>query len=175
MVDGPSRRADNGFELHGLTGFSLRFNTADGTIPDGVPSGSSQIVLESLVRNGNLIVTLSSIQIPGQASVIDYRVMQADGRPLPTWLDRNGKTLTGHRPADSETLKLKVIGILSDGTTIERDVVIQTISGEIQPLEGSNLAGSKRAALAPTFSEQLRTFAEARDAAFDQLQLALAG
>jgi large repetitive protein len=170
MIDGPTTRTDSGFDLKGLTGFSLRFNTADGSIPDGIPTGSSQIVLQSLVRDGNLIVTLSSIQSPGQASVVDYRVMQADGRPLPAWLDRAGQTLQGHRPADSETLKLKIIGILSDGTTIERDVAIQTLSGEIQPLEGS-----KRADLAPTFSEQLRTYAEAPDIAFDRLQLALAG
>jgi large repetitive protein len=170
MIDGPTARAEGGFDLRGLTGFSLRFNTADGTIPDGIRDGSSQIVLESLVRNGNLIVTLSSLDIPGQAVVVDYRVMQADGRPLPAWLNRAGQTLQGHRPADTETLQLKVIGILSDGTTIERDVVIQTISGEIQPL-----AGAKRAELAPTFSDQLRTFAEAPDVAFDRLQLALAG
>jgi large repetitive protein len=170
MIDGPTTRADGGSDLQGLTGFSLRFNTADGTIPDGILAGSSQIVLESLVRHGNLIITLSSLAIPGQAEVIDYRVMQADGRPLPAWINRTGQTLQGHRPADTETLQLKVIGMLSDGTTIERDVIIQTMSGEIQPL-----TALKRADLAPTFSEQLRTFAEAPDVAFDRLQLALAG
>jgi large repetitive protein len=170
MIDGPTSRADGGFDVKGLTGFSLRFNTADGSVPDGIATGSAQIILDSYVRNGNLIVTMSAAEIPGQAKVVDYRVMQADGRPLPAWLDRAGQTLQGHRPADAETLKLKVIGILSDGTTVERDVVIQTISGEIQPL-----AGAKRADLAPLFSDQLRTYAEAPDAAFDRLQLALAG
>jgi large repetitive protein len=169
MIDGPTSQSDS-FDVKGLTGFSLRFSANDDIIPDRIHAGASQIVLESLVRNGTLTVTLSAIQIPGQASVVDYRVMQADGRPLPAWLDRNGQTLTGHRPADIETLKLKVIGILSDGSTIERDVIIQTISGEIGPL-----AGSKRADLAPTFSEQLRTYADAQDVAFDRLQLALAG
>jgi hypothetical protein len=97
-------------------------------------------------------------------------VMQSDGRPLPAWLDRAGLTLQGHRPADSETLKPKVTGVLSDGTTVERDVVIQTTSGEIQPLKAD-----KRATFAPTFSDQLQTYADAQDIDFDRLQLALAG
>jgi hypothetical protein len=170
MIDGPDNQTGGAPGLKGLTGFSLRFNTADGSIPDGIAAGASQIVLDSFVRQGSLIVTMSSVEIPGQAKVVDYRVMQADGRPLPSWLGRAGHTLQGHRPADSETLKLKVIGILSDGTTIERDVVIQTMSGEIQPL-----AGAKRAELAPLFSDQLRTYADAQDIGFDRLQLALAG
>jgi len=56
--------------------------------------------------------------------------MQADGRALPGWLNRAGpELLVGERPADSERVELRIIAVLSDGTTIERDVVIQTSSG----------------------------------------------
>ena len=76
--------------------------------------------------------------------------------------------LIGERPADVEEIKLRVIAVLSDGTTIERKVVIQTVSGEIQPLE------DKRSEVIPLFSDRLRAEAGRDDADFDQLLKALA-
>jgi hypothetical protein len=123
------------------------------------------------VRDRTLIVNLSSTQIPDHAHVVEYRVMQADGRPLPGWLDRaGGNVLIGERPVDVEEVKLHVIAVMSDGTTIERDVVIQTNSGEIQPLKET-----KRSDAMPLFSDQLRQFADAGDNEFERLLLALAG
>jgi hypothetical protein len=59
---------------------------------------------------------------------------------------------------------------MSDGTTIERDVVIQTNSGEIQPLKET-----KRSDAMPLFSDQLRHLAERDNTEFERLLLALAG
>jgi large repetitive protein len=151
----------------GLTGFSLRFTFA----ADPLSPARAQIVLDSLVRDRTLILNLSSTQIPDHARVVEYRVMQADGRPLPGWLDRVGtNVLMGERPVNVEDVRLRVIALMSDGTTLERDVVIQTSSGEIQPL-----ADGKRADVMPLFTEQLRQFAQADNTEFERLLTALAG
>jgi Cadherin-like domain len=156
--------AEGTWNPEGLTGFSLRYTfAADQT-------GEAQIVMESLVRERTLIVNLSSTQIKDHATVVEYKVMQADGKPLPNWLSFAGSNvLIGERPVDQEVVKLRVIALMSDGSTIERHVVIQTTSGEIQPLE------SKRADVAPMFSDQLDQYANAEDQSFDELLRALAG
>jgi hypothetical protein len=151
----------------GLTGFSLRYTFA----ADPLTDARGQIVLDSIVRDRTLIVNLSSTQIPDHAHVVEYQVRQVDGRPLPGWLDRAGdRVLIGERPVDVEEIKLHVIAVMSDGTTIERDVVIQTNSGEIQPL-----AETKRSEAVPLFSDQLTRFADAGQTDFDRLLVALAG
>jgi VCBS repeat-containing protein len=151
----------------GLTGFSLRYTFA----ADPASNARGQIVLDSIVRDRTLIVNLSSTRIADHAHVVEYRVMQADGRPLPGWLDRAGaNVLIGERPVDVEEIKLHVIAVMSDGSTIERDVVIQTNSGEIQPLKDT-----KRTDVMPLFSDQLRQFAERDETEFERLLTALAG
>lgn len=113
---------------------------------------------------------LSSTELPNHAHVIDYSVMQADGKPLPIWLDRaGGDLLIGNRPIDSEELKLRVIARLSDGTTIERHVVIQSVTGEIQPLQLE-----RRADLAPIFTDQLERETRRASVDIDSLAAALA-
>jgi hypothetical protein len=83
-------------------------------------------------------------------------------------LDRAGPhVLMGERPADVEVIKLRVIALLDDGSSIERDVSIQANSGEIKPLN------DKRADVPPVFSEDLRMQAGQSDAAFEQLLRAL--
>ena len=151
----------------GLTGFSLRYTFA----ADPLSSARGQIILDSMVRDRQLIVNLSHTDIAGHAKVVEYRVMQADGRPLPAWLNNSGQNvLIGEHPVDVEVIKLRVIAVMSDGTTLERDVVIQTNSGEIQPLKET-----KRADATPLFSEQLTTFAERDQTEFERLLKALAG
>ena len=137
---------------------------------DQATHGTAQVVLESLVRERTLIVRMSSTELPGHAHVVEYRVMLADGRALPSWLDRAGpELLIGERPADAEEVQLRVIAVLSDGTVIERDVKIQTMSGEIQPL-----APGKRADLMPMFTHQIEANLPNRQAGMDGLARALA-
>jgi hypothetical protein len=120
------------------------------------------------VRDRTLIVNMSGTSIPNHARIAEYRVMQADGRPLPSWLDRaGGQVLIGERPADVEFIKLRVIAILTDGTSIERDVIIQANSGEIKPLN------EKRAEAPALFSDELKAKAGQSDDAFDELLNAL--
>ena len=155
------------WQPEGLTGFSLRSTFAT----ESATGREAQVVIESLVRERTLILRVFSTELAGHAKVVDYRVSMADGRALPSWLDRVGpQVLMGERPVNAEEVKLHVTAILSDGSTIERDVVVQTNSGEIQPL-----ALGKRTEAAPLFSDQIQHLAQGRDNGFAKLLVALAG
>ena len=116
-------------------------------------STREQIIVESLVREQTLILQISNTLEAGSKRIIDYRITQADGTPLPTWLDRAGKDLLiGRRAADFETLKLKIEAVYSDGSTVVEEIKIDTATGEIQPLNGGR-QGSVAPAL---FGDQVR-------------------
>jgi hypothetical protein len=137
------------WDVKGATGFSLRFNTGESELGSGE---RVSLVLESVVRDRTLIVQFTGLVSDSSAHVVEYRVMQADGKPLPKWMDRVGKDLVaGKWPVDQDTVDLKVIAILSDGTTITRDVHIQTNTGEIQPLRDRCTLETPK-----MFSDQLR-------------------
>jgi VCBS repeat-containing protein len=151
----------------GLTGFSLRSTFAI----DSSSGAEAQVVMESLIRDRTLIVRLSSTEVPQHAHVVGYEVTSADGSPAPAWLDRiDAGVLMGQWPVDAEFLDLRVKAILSDGTTVERDVEIQLNSGEIQPLKLE-----KRTEVIPLFSDQLQRHAQQKDSEFDILIMALTG
>ena len=158
------------WQPEGLTGFSLRSTFA----MDQTSGREAQVVIESLVRERTLILRLSSTDVRNQAHVVDYSVEMANGQALPAWLDHAGsRVLMGERPVDVERLELHISATLSDGTIIDRDVVIQTSTGEIQPL-----AEGKRSEIVPLFSDQLRQHAERLHRGGDQfgdLLRALAG
>ena len=149
QVAGFARSVQN-YKLDGLPGFSLRSN-----VPGNLAGLSTreQIIVESLVREQTLILQISNTLEAGSKRIIDYRITQADGTPLPTWLDRAGKDLLiGRRAADFDTLKLKIVAIYSDGSTVVEEVKIDTATGEIQPLNGGR-QGSVAPAL---FGDQFR-------------------
>ncbi len=151
----------------GMTGFSLRTTFAT----DQITGQEAQVVVESLIRERTLIIRMSGTELAGAPTVVDFRVTMADGRALPHWLDRVGaQVLMGERPVDAEVLELHITANLSDGSTIERDVSIQAITGEIQPL-----VLGKRTELMPLFTDQLQHQAQRNDNAFGKLMLALAG
>lgn len=167
LGDDHSFRSSTAWQPEGLTGFSLRSTFA----LESSTGREAQVVIESLVRERTLILRVFSTEIANHATVIDYRVTTADGRALPSWLDRVGpQVLMGERPVDAEEIKLHVTAILSDGSTIERDVVVQTNSGEIQPLKLG-----KRSELTPLFSDQFERFAQHKESGFKRLLAALAG
>ncbi len=123
-------------DLHGLTGFSLRMDLAN---PGNSGRTDPQIVIETLVREETLIIQLSSRASSGTNSIADYKVMSADGSPLPTWLDPvNRDLIVGRRPADVEDLLLRIIVVHTDGRTEARNVQIETVSGEIKPLPAAH-------------------------------------
>ena len=123
-----------GIDVHGLTGFSLRMDLAN---PGNVGKADPQFVIETLVREDTLIIQLSSRTTPGAGagSVVDYKVLSADGSPMPSWLDPVHKDLIiGRRPADVEELLLRVMVIYADGRSETRGIQIETVSGEIKPM-----------------------------------------
>ncbi|MGL4525595.1 MAG: Ig-like domain-containing protein, partial [Aestuariivirga sp.] len=134
--------------IDGLTGFSLRSN-----VPGNLGSLGSeeQVIIESLVRNRTLIVQISNTIDPGEKRIVDYKITQADGTPLPEWLDRAGRDLLiGERSANEEIIKIRVEAIYSDGTVVVQEVKIETATGEIQPL-----TPGKQGSLAPAlFGDQ---------------------
>ena len=139
----------NSWDVRGATGFSLRFNIGASDIASGE---RVSLILESVVRDRTLIVQFTGLVSDTSAHIVEYRVMQADGKPLPVWMERVGKDLVaGKWPVDQDIVDLKVIALLSDGTTITRDVHIQTNTGEIQPLEQQCTREHPR-----MFSDQLR-------------------
>ncbi|MGI9422698.1 MAG: cadherin-like domain-containing protein, partial [Hyphomicrobiaceae bacterium] len=120
------------YDAERLTGFSLRMGLTDdfaGT------SDKAQVIIETMVRDKVLIIQLSNTLDQAERKVVEFRVTQADGRPLPQWLDRIDRgTLMGERPADLEQVGLRVTVVYNDGTNDTRTVEIQTHSGEIQPV-----------------------------------------
>ena len=106
--------------------------------------------------------------------MVDYTVELANGQALPRWLSYNGqRVIMGERPADVEKIELHITARLSDGSVIERDVVVQTNSGEIKPL-----TPMRRSEVVPLFTDQLRQHAALqynRPTEFAALLRALAG
>ncbi len=122
-------------ELEGLTGFSLR-SEIRGNLTGF--SGGEQLVIESLVRDDVLNLQFSNTVTQGQRQIVEYRVTQIDGRPVPGWLERvGGDLMLGERPADVETIELRVEGRFNDGTIVVQEVSIHAVTGEIQPLRQS--------------------------------------
>ncbi len=162
------RRGLGTYDVQGLTGFSLRFSLSNNS---GLVGSRGQLILETLVRENYLIVQISnSFALVGKRAV-EYRVMQADGRPLPDWLDYTGQgVLIGRHPVDIDNVRLRVTAILSDGSSVSREVEIQTMSGEIQ-----SLVPGKRSELPRFFTEQLRTQGMLNPAQVTSLADAIAG
>jgi VCBS repeat-containing protein len=125
------------WDVNGLSGFSLRFGLDRG---DGSAENATELVFETIVREKTLIVKFTGIALDGSADVAEYRVMQANGKPLPQWLGRLGKDMVAGRwPASTDTVELRVTAILTDGSIISRDVSIQTNTGEIKEIENDKL------------------------------------
>ncbi|MEQ1670697.1 MAG: Ig-like domain-containing protein, partial [Hyphomicrobium sp.] len=127
---------DRGFQeyrIEGLPGFSLR-NNVPGNL--GGLSAREQVIIESLVRDDTLIIQISNTLESGNKRIVEYRVIQSNGAPLPEWLDRAGRDLLiGRRDANTESLSLKVEAVYSDGTVVVEEVKIDTATGEISPLK----------------------------------------
>jgi hypothetical protein len=122
-------RGSSTWDSEGLTGFSLRFNLLGG-------STGSQITIESVVRERTLIVNISDALSDPNRKIVEYRIMQANGAPLPGWLERmDNSVLIGERPANVDRIGLRITIIYSDGSSESRSVLIETTSGEIKPIE----------------------------------------
>ncbi len=135
------------YDVDGLTGFSLRIGLLDNFAGS---SDKAQVVIESLVRDEVLILQLSNTSLEHGKAVVEYRITQANGQPLPGWFNKAGDSLyLGERPADVDTLQLRLIVFYEDGTSDSRAIEIHAQSGEMKPLPDN------QAALTPkTFDRQ---------------------
>ena len=85
-------------------------------------------------------------------AVTEYKVLQSDGKPLPSWMQQASKgMLLAEYPAEIQELKLKIIVIFADGTSVNHSVNIQTASGEVISAQDSGNGNN-----APTFDEALK-------------------
>ena len=160
---------DRGFQeyrIDGLPGFSFR-NNVPGNL--GGLGPREQILIESLVRNNTLIVQITNSIEPGSKRIVDYRLTQPDGTPLPDWMDRAGKDLLiGRRAANLDQLQLRIEAVYSDSTVVIEEVKIDTATGEIQPLKvgrkgalAPRLFGDQFHAPAMLSPDQIRTLGRA--------------
>ena len=151
----------------GMTVFSLRYGAP------GVLGGSAEaevIVVESLVRQRTLMINVQSLRSVAGKAITEFRFVQASGKPLPAWLDEasNG-FLIGERPVNLESIEIRVIAVLEDGTTIEKDIIINTVTGDVK-----SLTNSQRTELIPMFSKQFAAAPKLNDREIEKLARALA-
>ena len=156
----------SGWDVKPLAGLSALFGL-DGNIGR---SNAPRFAMESIVRDGVIILTLSPVSVSKGADVVDYRITQPGGRALPAWLERCGvDLLQGRPPVGVETITLDVTAILSDGTQKTHKVLIHPSTGLIEMVAG------KRAALQPLrFAEQLQNTAQPTEDAVRSLADVLA-
>ena len=113
LINAGFDRSFQEYRIDGLPGFSLRSNVPGNL---GGLSAREQIIIESVVRDNTLIIQISNTLEIGSKRIVEYRMMQSNGKPLPEWLDRAGRDLLiGRRDANVDTLFLKVEAVYSDG------------------------------------------------------------
>jgi hypothetical protein len=150
-----------------LGGFSLRFSTTQRE--PGAQSGP-EVLVDSMVHNGVLTLTMEQSGMSRNLQVVDYLVTRLDGRPIPDWLERSSiDMLQGRRAADAEVLDLRITTILSNGEAVTQDIRIQTMTGEIQPLPRQRTELSP-----PMFQDQFRSYASLSDRQSAALAYAIA-
>jgi len=117
----------------------------------GDTAHEGQIIVETLVADRIVYIQLTNtLGLGGGKEVTGYRVLEANGRPLPAWVKQaDGGLLLAEVPAGAETLDLRISALMADGEVIERSVSVTLKSGEVSQLTSS----TERP---PTFSEQIR-------------------
>ena len=112
----------------------------------------SNVNIEARVLNG--VLTLWATRVLGSKTVADvnYRMTLVDGRPLPARRDRTAKDqVSGRRPANVESIDIRVIAVMPDGREVLQDVRVNLKTGDIEPI------ARRDASLAPRmFSSQFR-------------------
>ncbi|MCB1483645.1 MAG: cadherin-like domain-containing protein, partial [Hyphomicrobiaceae bacterium] len=136
----------------GMMGFSLHSRIGEGHL-DNASSLDHKLVVEALVRDGTLYIQLKDFTALDTGHRVDwirrqgeaqFTVQLADGRPVPEWLSVSSQALLiGQRPANIESIDLRIVASFPDGATIIRYVSINTDTGEIEQIENRR-AGLER-------------------------------
>ncbi len=154
--------------LEGLPGFSLR-NDVPGNL--GGLSAREQIIVESLVRNSTLMLQISNTIEDGTRRIVEYRVTQSDGTPLPKWLNKAGPDfLIGRHDVGVENISLRIEAVYSDGSMFSENVRINATTGEIQKIADHR---AENVAPPPMFSDQFRAQPLLTDSQVEGLSRAL--
>ena len=119
----------------GLLGYSLRSDLLTSEI-DEESRRTGQVLLESLVRDRAIYIEISSdLTAHDTADGVDYVVLQADGQPLPQWVQQaaNGMLLVEVPSGRDGQLVLKVMARNEQGVLAEQSVALELATGEIRP------------------------------------------
>ena len=137
------------FSVEKLGGASFRIDTETAA---GGSFAKAGIMIDSVNRDGVLMIMLEQTSFGAREAgrVVDFRITQADGSPLPDWLERPSNDLVqGRRAANAEVVDLTVTAIFADGREITQNMRVQAVTGDIKPLP------ERRADLRPRlFAEQ---------------------
>ncbi len=120
-------------------------------------SGSGAFAIDSVSRGGVVYLRAYDAYSSSQKSAYtDFNVTLGDGRATPRWISTSPDGLVViDRPANVETVVLKIVGIRNGGGTDARLVEIDTLTGEILRREAANRA------YGPSFSEAVERAASA--------------
>ncbi len=145
-----------------LTGFSAR----------QLDTGNEQVMIDSVLRDRVLYVSMEEIENNGKPAIVEYRLRTANGDPLPEWisLDPRGSSII-EIPVGTEALHLIIEAVREDGSILNIPVVIQGGTGEIQL---DRTGGTMRTSALP-LSDDLRALASAADAETLKLMASFGG
>ena len=161
--DGVGERTGGLWGADTISGFSLKYGEANGV--------HEAITIESIVRNSTLILNARPSDGFAGHEIESYELHAIGEGELPKWLKEIAPgVFMGERPAHDQELNLTVRAILKDGSTLSRDITIQTPTGEI-----SDYKPGDRADVVPLFNEQLQARHELNGIEVQALAQALAG
>ncbi len=142
-----------GFSVEKLGGASFQIDTETAA---GGSFARAGIMIDSVSRDGVLMIMLeqTGLGVREAGRVVDFRITQVDGSPLPDWLERPSADLVqGRRAANAEVVDLTVTAIFADGREITQNMRVHAVTGDIKPLP------ERRAELRPhLFAEQFNAF-----------------
>lgn len=124
--------------------------------------------LDIVVTSHDRALAINLTGVPGMRAggIVELDVRQLDGSPLPAWLDVSSRTLIeGLAPVDLEFVELAVRVVLSDGSTIGKNIRVNSTTGEIEELP------DRRTDAGP--GDQKRAAAELGDQHIERLGLTL--
>ncbi|MCV9937307.1 hypothetical protein OIU35_13165 [Boseaceae bacterium BT-24-1] len=128
--------------------------------PGAPDPGPGEMTAQSVLRDRTLTLEFGGRLADPNARIIEYRVLQANGRPLPSWLERAGRDMiVGEVPIDLDEVRLKIIAVLADGQSTERNIAVDQSTGEIR-LSPDDLSWSRP----PLFQERFAVSHEFSDA-----------
>ena len=160
LAQSAERAFGHGFghwDAQGVTGFSLRFDVP-GIEATGDSARTGQIIVDTILGDHLLFIEITySLNNETHGTISEYRVLQADGRPLPHWVQQaSSGLLLAEIPVDARQLDLQIIALLEDGRSVEQKVVIKTPSGEIQSLPSNDQDAAARSLDAQLNSAAMR-------------------